>query len=422
MRPSAPTLLPADAADPRIAELRRMRGLATALLVLMAVIFVAASYLVGRWPWLGYVQAFVEAAMVGACADWFAVVALFRHPLGIPIPHTAIVPRNKLRIGDAIGRFIDRNFLAPSVVTQRLAAIDAVGWWTRYLARPENAALVAYRTAGALAPIVELLEREPIHALLCRATEHGLREIPASLLAGRILEVLKESGQLVVLIDRAIAFAETTLARNEELVRAKVAQHSVWWIPKWVDERMTDRVMTGARKSLSELKAEDHPWRGQLLGVVDDLIRRLASDPELIAQGERLKEEILENPAVAAWIDALWRDLEGLLKDNAVGSAVLEAQIERALASFARSLGEDDALRRTLNGWLQRAIELTVVSHRTEIGDYIASVVKRWDDRTLVRRMELTFGKDLQYVRINGTLVGGLVGLLIYVATRLLPL
>src|SRR5579871_2556657 len=183
---------PIDRSDPRIRGLRRMRTAATTLLAAMAAAFVAASAFEARWPWLGYVRAFAEASMVGACADWFAVVALFRHPLGIPIPHTAIVPQNKTRIGDAIGAFIGSNFLAPAVVRARLEGIDAVGWWATHLAEPENAAAVARRIVGVLATVVAFLAREPIHGALCDATRRGLRSVPAAPLAGRLLAVLLE--------------------------------------------------------------------------------------------------------------------------------------------------------------------------------------------------------------------------------------
>jgi uncharacterized membrane-anchored protein YjiN (DUF445 family) len=421
MTPTEPkAILPPAVLDEKLTELRRMRGLAIGLLVAMTAAFAATWYFEPRWPWLGYIRAFAEASMVGACADWFAVVALFRHPLGIPIPHTAIVPRNKARIGDAIGKFIDTNFLAPSVVSARLANIDAVGWWAGYLIKPDNAAIVAQRTVGFLAPVVEIMAREPIHAYLRETTRHGLQAVPAAPLAGRVLAVLLESGQLLALAERAIAYVDAALARNDELVRAKVAAQSSWWIPKWVDNRLADRVMSGMRGSLGELHGANHPWRGHFVSFAEELIGQLESDPEMFATGERLKAEILANPAVVTWLDMLWREIEAKLKESLAGdTSFVQSYLENTLPSLARSLTEDDQLRMTFNGWIRRTVEMTVVPHRAEIGAYIADVVRRWDDRTLVGKMELTFGKDLQYIRINGTLVGGLVGLLIHIISEL---
>ena len=411
-------LPPVDQADPRIGALRRMRAVATTLLVLMAAAFAAACAFEARWPWLGYVRAFAEASMVGACADWFAVVALFRHPLGIPIPHTAIVPRNKVRIGETIGAFINNNFLAPTVVRTRLEGIDAVGWWARQLAVPETASAVARRTAEVLATVVAFLEREPIHGVLCDATRRGLRAVPAAPLAARLLAVLQESGLLMILVERAIAYADESLMRHRDLVRDKVSENSAWWVPKWVDAKLADRVLSGVRGSLTELRAPDHAWRDRFNDIVDGLVRQLAEDPAMIAAAERIKVALLDSPAVAASLDLLWREIEARLK-GAGDDGALEATLESGLASLGQWLQADAPMRTTLNGWMQRAIESTVVPHRAEIGDFISGVVKRWDDRTLVAKMELTVGKDLQYIRINGTLVGGLVGLLIYIATQL---
>jgi uncharacterized membrane-anchored protein YjiN (DUF445 family) len=418
MEPAAALLAPTGSGDRRVAQLRNMRAWATSLLVMMAAVFIAAALLEARWPWLGYVRAFAEASVVGACADWFAVVALFRHPFGIPIPHTAIVPRNKGRIGDTISAFVCNNFLAPSVVAARLATIDAAGWWSRYLAKPGSAALIAQRSAALLAPAVELLEREPVRALLRDATRRGLQSIPAAPLAANVLGVLLKNGQLLALAEWAIQHGDTSLVRHNDLLREKVSAHTSWWIPKWLDGKIADRLLTGVRGSLTEMREPDHPWRAHFIRTVEALIDKLAHDPETIATGERVKAEMLGNPAVAEHIDRLWRAIEDRLRDGE-GASVVQAHLESALLVLARWLQDDAALRELLNHWVRELIEGTVVPHRDEIGDFIADVVKRWDERTLVGRLELTVGKDLQYVRINGTLVGGLVGLLIHAATQL---
>jgi uncharacterized membrane-anchored protein YjiN (DUF445 family) len=415
---SAALLAPTGAVDRRVAQLRNMRVWATSLLAAMATIFIAAALLEARWPWLGYVRAFAEASVVGACADWFAVVALFRHPFGIPIPHTAIVPRNKGRIGDAISAFVCNNFLAPSVVAARLATIDTAGWWSRYLAKPGNAALIAQRSAALLAPAVELLEREPVRALLRDATRRGLHEIPAAPLAAKVLGVLLKNGQLLALAEWAIQHGDTSLVRNNDFLREKVSAHTSWWIPKWLDGKIADRVLTGVRGSLSEMREPDHPWRAHLVRTVEELIDRLSHDPETIAAGERVKAEMLDNSTVAEHIDRLWHAIEGRLRDGE-GASLVQTHLENALLVLARWLQDDAALRGLLNHWVRELIEGAVVPHRDEIGGFIADVVKRWDERTLVGKLELTVGKDLQYVRINGTLVGGLVGLLIHAATQL---
>ena len=406
--------------DPRIAELRRMRLVATALLVAMAVIFVLARIFEAQWPWLAYVGAFAEASMVGACADWFAVVALFRHPLGVPIPHTAIVPRNKARIADAIGGFISKNFLEPAIVASRLASVDAVDWWSRQLSQPETAASLAQRAVEILVPFIELSERPEVHGYLREATRRGLLAVPAAPLAGRVLALLLEGGQLMQIAERIIAFGDVALTRNSDTLRAKVTENSSWWIPRWVDGKLADRVLTGARGSLSEMRAPDHPWRKQFADYMRTLIERLNHDADTHETGERLKAQIFENPTVVEWLDLLWRQIQAKVKEDiARDSGFVQTQIEAVLVSTARMLGEDPLVRDSINGWIRQTIEVVVIPHRDEIGKFISDVVKRWDNGTLVGKMEVTFGKDLQYIRINGTLVGGLVGLAIHIVTVL---
>jgi uncharacterized membrane-anchored protein YjiN (DUF445 family) len=401
-------------------ELRRMRSLASLLLLAMTALFVAASIFETRWPGLGYVRAFAEASMVGACADWFAVVALLRHPLGIPIPHTAIVPRNKARIGDTIGAFICNNFLAPPVVAARLQTIDVAGWWARSLAAPGTAAAIARGSADFVGPLIELLDHETVRRFLREATRRGLEATPVAPIAVGILSLLRNNGQLLALAERLIEYADDALVRNHDLLRDKVSEQSSWWIPKWLDAKIADRLVTGVRGTLSELRAPGHPWRGHFTAWVDDLIDRLSNDAATIAAAERVKAELLAHPAMADGIDRLWRAIEARLREGAAGEGGFVALgLERALAGFGGWLEGDPNVRALVNRWSARTIESTVVPHRNEIGNFIAGVVRHWDDRTLIEKIELQVGKDLQYIRINGTLVGGLVGLLIYIATQL---
>ena len=420
IEPAALALPPPERAVRQRRELRRMRGLATLLLLAMAIVFVAASLFEPRWPELGYVRAFAEASMVGACADWFAVVALLRHPLGIPIPHTAIVPRNKARIGDTIGAFICNNFLAPPVVAARLQTIDVAGWWARRLTAPGTAAALARGSAEFVVPLIELLDHDSVRRFLREATRRGLEAAPVAPIAVGVLALLRNNGQLVALAERLIEYADDALVRNQDLLRDKVSEQSSWWVPKWLDEKIAHRLLTGVRGTLSDLRDPDHAWRGHFNGWVDALIERLTSDPAAIAAAERLKAELLAHPAMADGIDRLWRVIEARLREGATGEdGFVALGLERALLAFGGWLETDPAVRALVNRWSARTIESTVVPHRTEIGNFVAGVVRHWEDRTLIEKIELQVGKDLQYIRINGTLVGGLVGLLIYVATRL---
>ena len=403
----------------RRAELRRMRTIATMLLVLMAAIFLATRRAPASWVWAPYLAAFAEAGMVGACADWFAVVALFRRPLGLPIPHTAVVPENKRRIGAAMGRFITNNFLSPRVAIARLASIDFAGLAARWLEDEHNAQAVAVSVGRAIPYALDLVPKAAIDEWMAFAMRRGIEAVPAAPLASRGLSILWAQGAGQTLLDQGLDFVETTLERHKATIVKHVAQKSWRWIPKWVDDMIAAKVINGLTETLREMRDPDHPWREQANALVEKLIDDLANDPEMRAQGEALKQEILANPVFAEQARALWEELETVLRDDLPRHR--DAIVQWLVAS-AGALGrwlEGDAPRRArINRQLRLLALRTVLPRRAEIGAHIAAVVDNWDTATLVNRLELQVGKDLQYIRINGTLVGGLVGLLIFTLSR----
>jgi uncharacterized membrane-anchored protein YjiN (DUF445 family) len=406
-----------EVADTRLRDLRRMRFLATALLVLMFLIFVATSYAEQQWPWLAYPRAFAEAGMIGACADWFAVVALFRHPLGLPIPHTAIVPRSKERIGIAIGRFTANNFLSPRVLAERIREVDIAGWIARWLKKPGNAHSVAQRTASVLREVLRALPREDVNAFLTRAARYGIETMPAAPLASRLLALVWAHGEMQTLIEHGITSASAALKRNRETIKQKVSQRSYRLIPKWIDGILADRIVAGLTQTLEEMREPSHPWRIELSTAVEKLIADLAENPDMLARGEELKARILENPVVARQIDAMWGEIEDKL-DSITSSNRLFEMIEQTLLTVGDRLANDERIGEGINRWLRVAVLRTVAPRRAEIAAFIRKVVENWDAETLVKRIELQVGRDLQYIRINGTLVGGLVGLIIFSVAR----
>lgn len=412
-----------DRTAQRAAEFHRMKRIAGGLLALMVVLFVAATLVPRHWPEATaaahYLRAFAEAAMVGAIADWFAVVALFRRPFGLPIPHTAIIARNKNRIGESLGAFICNNFLAPDVVAAKLDSLDAAGRLAHWLAEPENSGKIA-RRAGAFVPaLLDALEDQSVRAFARQAMSRGLASAKAAPLAGEVLAVLMARGHHHALFDRILDMAAGFLFRNETLIRAKVADRSWKWVPRWVDEKLADKLMIGALDTLSELRDPAHPWREEFQIACLRLADRLTHDPDMLARGEAMKADILHNPAVQDYLDTVWSEAKARLKDDvAANEPVLRAGIERAVATFAARLGQDARLRAVVNRWLRRTIERLAVPYRADIGGFIAGVVARWDTDTLVSKLELQVGKDLQYIRINGTVVGGMVGVLIHAVAQ----
>ncbi|MBK5656199.1 hypothetical protein QU42_18125 [Bradyrhizobium sp. UASWS1016] len=394
-----------------------MRTLATGLLVFMLLVFLATSMAQPHWPWLAYPRAFAEAGMIGACADWFAVVALFRHPLGIPIPHTAIVPQSKQRIAVALGRFIANNFLSPRVVGDRIRDVDIAGWAAQWIERPSHARSAAQRTVSAVHQAMQTTPSADLNAFLTRRTRQGIAAIPAAPLASRVLALLWAHGNAQALVERLINSASVALANNKETIRKKVSQRSYRFVPKWVDGMVADRVISGVSQTLDEMREPDHPWRVELKAEIERLIDRLATDPEYLAKGEELKQQMLDNPAVIGQIDAMWHAIEVRLNSAATSAAIADA-IETALMSVAARIRDDAEMRDRINRWLRVAALRAVASRRQEIAAFIRKVVENWDTETLIMRIELQVGRDLQFIRINGTVVGGLVGLLIFSVSR----
>jgi uncharacterized membrane-anchored protein YjiN (DUF445 family) len=408
-------------ADVRRSDLRRMRVIATLLLVLMTVVFVATTLATVDWAWLPYVRAFAEAGMVGACADWFAVVALFRHPLGIPIPHTAIIPANRDRIGPALGRFITNNFLDVKVAHERLVQVDFLGRLAQWLNDPAIRGQIVDNVNRVLPKILRALPGPAAGDLVGQLARYGIESIPAAPTASKVLQILWAGGAAEQALDRAIVLAELSLARNKDVIGQKVAEHSYRWVPAWVDRIIAERVMNGMLTTLQEFRDPAHPWRIELQHAVEKLIADLASDPEMWAAGEAIKADLLANPLFGEQSRVLWTEIENSLRSEIPARSKMIGQaIEVGLRGLGAWLDQDPERRAKFNRRIRLALLRLLLPRRAEIGAYVTQVVNNWDTKTLVDRLELQVGKDLQYIRINGTIVGGLVGLIIFIISNLI--
>ena len=403
----------------RRADLSRMRTIATSLLVLMAAIYLLTRMAPAGWLWAAYVGAFAEAGMVGACADWFAVVALFRHPLGMPIPHTAVVPENKKRIGAALGRFITNNFLSPRVAMARLSSVDVAGLAALWLADERNARAVAAGAARLIPAALDLVPKAAIDEWVALAARRGIEAVPFAPLASHALSVLWAEGAGQTLLDQGLDFFAAALERNKATIARHVSQRSSRFIPKWVDDMIAAKVINGVAETLREMREPDHPWRDEANVLVEKWIDDLAHDPGMRARGEALKQDILANPVFADQAQALWEKLEAALMDDLPRkSEAVVAWLAASASALGRWLDADEARRARINRRLRLFALRTILPRRAEIGAYISAVVDNWDTATLVERLELQVGRDLQYIRINGTLVGGLVGLVIFTLSQ----
>jgi uncharacterized membrane-anchored protein YjiN (DUF445 family) len=412
------TLIVSTAADQaRRQALVRMKVVATGLLVLVALVFVVAQAAEDDGgAWIGYVRAFAEAAMVGALADWFAVTALFRHPLGVPIPHTAIIPNRKDQIGRSLGEFVQGNFLTHEVLVGRLRGLRAgarVGPW---LAEPANAERVAAVAADVLHAALEVSDDRDVQGALEHAVVERVRSTPVSPLLGRAIDLAIEGGHHQRLLDAVLVGMREFLDDNRTVMRQRLEEESPWWIPEPIDERIFNKIYTGVHRFLEDVgEHPEHEVRQSIEARIATLADRLRYDPVLLARGEELKEELLAHPDVRAWLSSLWSELKGsLVAASSDPASDLRRRFVASTVRFGDRLGHDPDLTAKIDGWLERAVTYLVDSYRGEVAELISSTVARWDAQATSRRLELQVGRDLQFIRINGTIVGGLVGLIIH--------
>lgn len=401
-----------------------MRLLATGLLVAMAALFLFARAFDHLHPAIGYVRAFAEAAMVGGLADWFAVTALFRHPLHLPIPHTAIIPRNKDRIASTLAQFLRDNFLTPRVVARRMQRLDVAAAAGRWLANPVHGDGRIGRGASRLAAdFLESLDQERLGGMAKGAIAARLRAIDVAPLFGQALGAAIARQRHLPLLDGMIRWAARMLAMNDHLIREMVHARA-GGLMRWtgLDETLANKIIEGLDKLLFEMAEDpDHPLRRKAEEGLERLAHDLQHKPELREKVEAFKLEMLENQAFQRWIDGLWETSRAaLLRLARDPGKALGGRMGETLRQFGVTLQQDRRLADTINRFVRRS----AVGAATDYGDgivrLVSDTIKGWDARTVTGRLENAVGRDLQYIRINGTLVGGLVGVAIHAVDALL--
>src|SRR5688572_2641261 len=367
-----PQLAPVPDEVDRQRRLDQMKRRATGLLVIATVIYIVTRLLEPRYSWLGFLRAMAEAAMIGGLADWFAVTALFRHPMGIPIPHTAIIPARKDRVARTLGAFVQHNFLTREVIQARLSGVQV-----------------------------------------------GER------IAGKLLSVVTEDNRHQELLNEAIILISRSVEQNHDLIRDRVQRESPWWVPTAVDDKIFEKIVRSIERTLGEIRDDpQHPLRERFDNALRTFIDNLQNSPETVARAEALKAELLDAEAVRRFSASLWVDAKAALvrfAENAEATSREGGTIERALTSFGEAVLADPALMRRVDEFVIDIAAQMVERYQREIADLITHTVQNWDAEVTTRRIELAIGRDLQYIRINGTLVGALAGLLIYSISRLLP-
>jgi uncharacterized membrane-anchored protein YjiN (DUF445 family) len=421
-RPTVPLASPLD--DPeRARDLVRMKRLATGLFLVAAAVFLACVLLGDdAGSWVGYVRATAEASMVGALADWFAVTALFRHPLGLPIPHTAIIPRKKDQIGASLGTFVQENFLTRSVVEEKLTTIDVPGRLGAFLAAPGRAERLAGDASAVVTALTQLLRDEDLEPAVAAIVDRKLHETQAAPVLARVLELVVEGDRHQEVLSAALRLLSRFLQENRLVFRAQLGDASPAWVPDWVDDRVFDRVFAGLQGFLEEVG--DDP-RHELRRAYDARLRvyvhALRTDPDTAARVEDLKKELLEHPAVRTWSGSLWTNVKNaVLTAAADPDSELRTRVGGMISQLAASLQTDPTLRELVQRHTHTIAGSLVERFSGDLADLVSSTVARWDTEETSRRIELQVGRDLQWIRVNGTVVGGLAGLVIYTVAQLL--
>lgn len=399
--------------------LRRMRTLAVSLLVLAAIVYVATLGRDGAW---GFVNAAAEASMVGAIADWFAVTALFKHPLGLPIPHTALIPKRKDDLGRGLEEFVGENFLQEAIIRDRVLSARLSARVAAWLVEEENARRVVDEVAEVATIGLGRIRDEHVQSLLEEALFPRFREEPiAPLLGGLLGEAIKDDLHHG-LVDLALVELHGWLVDHPDTVTEVLGERAPWWSPPAVNERVTSRIHLELVRWVADIRDDpQHRARMAFDSLLEQLAHDLLDDPPTQARAERLKERLLDHPqlltsSVSLW-NALRRALTASLKDP---QGAVRGRLVTEVTAFARKVGDDPGLRERLDGLAADAAVFVVDRYGAEVTTVITHTIERWDGREAARRIELHVGRDLQFIRINGTIVGGLVGLLIHAVSVVL--
>lgn len=402
-------------APDNINQLKRMRFFASGLLLAMFVAFIVAHFYENTHWLIGYAKAFAEAALVGGIADWFAVTALFKHPAGIPIPHTALVPKNKDRIGESLGEFVSENFMRAHIIGPHIAAFDPGRKIAEWIQEDQNKNKLISIIITALKGAVKSFDDDAFRKIMNSALTEAIAKTDAPTVLARSMEAITAGNYHQPLIDKAIIAAKDLLQSNRNEIRHKFLENSSWWRPKWADNKIADKVIDGLQETLQEMSDPEHPWRDRFSLWIDIQSTKMLKDPETRDHINNLKNKLLENEDLKLQLDAATAEIRTfLLADLEKEDSHLKETLKAIISDLAEKFTENKRLQRLLSRKVQFVVSDIAEKNRDKIGKFISATVKAWDTKTLISNLENKVGKDLQFIRINGTLVGGLIGLIIH--------
>ncbi|TIN68955.1 MAG: DUF445 domain-containing protein [Mesorhizobium sp.] len=421
--PLAPVRFDAEA-DARLSALRRTKFLAAAALALCVLVFALAKSFERTYPWLGFVAAFAEAATIGGLADWYAVVALFRRPLGLPIPHTAIIPENQNRIADNLGRFIEVNFLAPEPVREKLAEVDFSALVADWLADTERAAGLSRFVVRLVPQTLAAVEQSGLRGFVTSRMLEQIENVPLAPLAAELLSALTDDRRHQKLFDEFTKVIgrflndEQALATMREKIREELP--SLFNLFR-ADAYLLKKIVASAGSLLDEVRADpDHPMRAEFDRFAQGFVEKLRTSKQYAKRAEKLKRDFLARPEVKGLAGEMWASLSQFIEQDAKApNSVVRAHLANMFVEVGRHLAGDAQIRADMNQGFVVALASFVESQKAGVSTFIADQVKRWDLAQLTRLIEMNIGRDLQYIRFNGMIIGGLAGVVLYVAERL---
>lgn len=405
-------------------ELAKMKRLATGLLCLMTIIYVVSHIFHDHYTWIQFIEATAEAAMIGALADWFAVTALFRHPLNIKIPHTAIIPNRKDAIAEQFGDFVQENFLSEELISKKVQSMNLSHKVAAWLSQSKNADAVAEQITAGLAGVVKVMNDKEIQTLIEKKVADKIRTTSFAPLIGDLLSFVSSGRRQQEMFNAFTNIGLNLLEVGDKDLKETIETQTPWWFPGSLDNAIYNKIIRSVSKSLYEMQVDIyHPMRVRMIKMSNEFMEELKHSDDIKQKEIAIKEDLLQEPAIRDFTHSLWKDIkQALLEQSQNPDAELKKAIHDAVIHFADSILEDENLAEKIDGWADDSARYLIRNFGHEVADLISQTIGDWDPNAASERIELQIGKDLQFIRINGTIVGGLVGLIIYSVTYVISL
>ncbi len=399
-------------------QLRRYKTLATGLFILMAVVFLSMTILQKQNSshWIGYIRAFSEAAMVGALADWFAVTALFNYPLGLKIPHTNLIENSKEKIGDNLGNFVVDNFLSPQNIRPYIVKLKISVYVAEWLSKDNNQNVLINELSSIIKDIINKLDDESVVNFISNKAEEMTDSIKLNSVIGNGIEYLLNKNDHQKIITNLSSQIKNYILENRELVSERVGKESFFLIPKSIDNKIAEKITKGLSDYFLEVEENiNHPLRAEMTNKILDFSKELKNEPKWETEFDSIKNDFLQSDKIKQYSADIWQSLKSsLIKELSEEDSKLKSYVKKNINEFVFTLQHDEVFQNRIDKWVRLTAYKYILKNTRNFGELISNTVGNWEGKELSRKLELEVGKDLQFIRINGTIVGGLVGLLIY--------